>query len=81
MRSQFTFHFFHSHLRSDKFPMDHVIFSGRVSEAELKHERGRLYDRLKAADKLEVAPGGAAEWNDWKSVETTNSAKKIFVRR
>jgi len=64
----FTFHFFHSHLRSDKFPMDHVIFSGRVSEAELKHERGRLYDRLKAADQLQPAPGGATEWNDWKSV-------------
>ncbi len=64
----FTFHFFHSHLRADKFPMDHVIFSGRVSEEELKHERGRLYDRLKAAGQLKPAPGGAAEWNDWKSI-------------
>ena len=38
------------------------------SSAGVKHERGRLYDRLKAADQLEPAPGGAAEWNDWKSI-------------
>lgn len=64
----FTFHFFHSHLRSEKFPMDHVIFSGRVSEEELKHERGRLYDRLRAEGTLVEDPTGGAEWNDWKSI-------------
>lgn len=42
----FTIHFFNSHLRPEKFPMDTVIFTGRISEHELKHERGMEYDRL-----------------------------------
>jgi len=35
----FTIHFFNGHLRPDKFPMDLVIFTGRVSEDEFRHER------------------------------------------
>ena len=42
----FTVHFFNGHLRPDKFPMDLVIFTGRVSVEELKHERPAEYDRL-----------------------------------
>jgi cytochrome b subunit of formate dehydrogenase len=42
----FTFHFIHAHLRGDKFPMDPVIFTGRVSEEEFKHERPVEYERL-----------------------------------
>jgi len=64
----FTFHYFHTHLRAEKFPMDYAMFSGRMSEAELKLERGRLYDRLKAAGALEPAEGGDAEWRDWRSI-------------
>ena len=36
----FTFHFFNGHLRPEKFPMDTVVFTGRISEHELKDERG-----------------------------------------
>ena len=50
----FTFHFFNTHFRIEKFPMDTVIFSGRISETEMLHERRRWYDRLKAQGKLEM---------------------------
>ena len=57
-----TIHFFNGHLRPEKFPMDTVIFTGRVDEDELRHERPALYDRLKASKSLDVwvvpaAPG------------------------
>ena len=50
----FTFHFFNTHFRIEKFPMDTVIFSGRISKTELLHERRRWYDRLIAAGRLEA---------------------------
>jgi len=49
----FTFHFFNTHFRLEKFPMDTVIFSGRISKTEMLHERRRWYDRLVAAGKLD----------------------------
>jgi hypothetical protein len=49
----FTFHFFNTHFRIEKFPMDTVIFSGRISKTELIHERKRWYDRLIAENRLE----------------------------
>jgi len=49
----FTFHFFNTHFRIEKFPMDTVIFSGRVSETEMLHERKRWYDRLVAEGRLD----------------------------
>jgi hypothetical protein len=48
----FTVHFFNGHLRPDKFPMDLVIFTGRVSVEELKHERPAEYERMVAEDSL-----------------------------
>jgi cytochrome b subunit of formate dehydrogenase len=42
----FTFHFFNGHVRPAKFPMDTVIFSGRISEHEMKDERAVEYARL-----------------------------------
>ncbi|MBI2376562.1 MAG: hypothetical protein HYV07_21380 [Deltaproteobacteria bacterium] len=42
----FGIHFFNSHLRRSKFPMDPVIFTGSLSEAELKEERGRQWARI-----------------------------------
>jgi cytochrome b subunit of formate dehydrogenase len=48
----FTVHFFNGHLRPDKFPMDLVIFTGRVSVEELKHERPAEYERLLSEDGL-----------------------------
>ena len=49
----FTFHFFNTHFRIEKFPMDTVIFSGRVSQTEMLHERKRWYDRLVGSGKLD----------------------------
>jgi cytochrome b subunit of formate dehydrogenase len=48
----FTIHFFNSHLRPEKFPMDLVIFTGRVTEHEMKEERPREYERLVREGKL-----------------------------
>ncbi len=49
----FTIHFFNSHLRPDKFPMDLVIFTGRVREDEFRVERPAEYERLAAAGRYE----------------------------
>ncbi len=42
----FSIHFFNTHLKPDKFPMDKVIFTGRISRHELEHERPEQYRRL-----------------------------------
>jgi cytochrome b subunit of formate dehydrogenase len=49
----FSIHFFNSHLRPEKFPMDFVIFTGRVHLEELKHERPLEYERKMASGKLQ----------------------------
>ena len=43
----FTIHFFNTHLRPEKFPLDHVIFTGRISEEEFQHERPLEYERMR----------------------------------
>ncbi len=40
----FTIHFYNSHFRPEKFPMDTVIFTGKVSLEELKEDRPREYE-------------------------------------
>ncbi len=42
----FTVHFFNTHFRPDKFPMDPVIFTGSVSLEELKEDRPREYAHM-----------------------------------
>ncbi len=49
----FTVHFFNTHLRPEKFPMDTTIFTGRMSLAELKRDKPREYEELVASGKLE----------------------------
>jgi cytochrome b subunit of formate dehydrogenase len=59
----FTIHFFNAHLRLEKFPVDDVMFTGRLPEEEFKHERGAEYERLVASGEIEalrVAP--PPEW-------------------
>lgn len=59
----FTVHFFNTHMRPEKFPMDPVIFTGRLTERELREERPEEYDRLRdsgALDSAAVPP--AAGW-------------------
>jgi hypothetical protein len=55
----FTIHFFNGHLRPERFPMDTVVFTGRISEHELKSERGMQYARLAARGALEGAEAPA----------------------
>jgi len=50
----FTVHFFNTHFRIEKFPMDTVIFSGRISKTDLLHERKTWYDRMVATNRLEA---------------------------
>jgi len=42
----FVFHFFHTHLRPESFPMDLVIFTGKMSLQRFKSERPLEYQRL-----------------------------------
>ncbi|MEK6631112.1 MAG: cytochrome b/b6 domain-containing protein [Acidobacteriota bacterium] len=59
----FTIHFFNGHLRPEKFPMDTVIFSGRVTLDELQHERPDQYARLIREGRLdEHVIGDAPAW-------------------
>lgn len=63
----FTIHFFNTHFRLEKFPMDTVIFSGRVSKGEMLHERKRWHDRLVATGQLEEFRV-KDEWERWKGI-------------
>ena len=65
--SIFTFHFFNVHFRLEKFPIDSVIFSGRISKTEMLHERKRWYDRLAASGRLDSIRVGD-EWRQWRRV-------------
>jgi cytochrome b subunit of formate dehydrogenase len=50
----FTVHFFNTHIRPEKFPMDTVIFTGRITEHELAAERAGEYERLRAGGRLDA---------------------------
>ena len=49
----FTIHFFNTHFRPDKFPMDPVIFTGRVPLEELKHDKPDEYAQMVESGELE----------------------------
>lgn len=49
----FTVHFFNTHLRPEKFPMDIVIFSGRMPVDELKLDRPDEYSKLVSGGNLD----------------------------
>jgi cytochrome b subunit of formate dehydrogenase len=49
----FTVHFFNTHLRPEKFPMDTTIFTGQMPVAELKRDKPREYAALVARGELE----------------------------
>jgi len=48
----FTVHFFNTHLRPEKFPMDTVIFTGRMPLAEFKRDKPAEYEALVASGRL-----------------------------
>ena len=49
----FTVHFFNTHLRPEKFPMDLVIFTGRMSVEELERDKPEEYEALRSRGELE----------------------------
>ena len=66
----FSIHFFNTHFRIEKFPMDTVIFSGRVSKTEMLHERKRWWDRLIAENRLDEHRV-RDEWFQWRKIAKT----------
>ncbi|MBE2228477.1 MAG: cytochrome C [Ignavibacteria bacterium] len=62
----FTVHFFNTHLRVEKFPMDFVIFNGQVTEEEMRHERSEQWKRYKEqgiTEKYEVKKPTPIVWD------------------
>ncbi|MGI9248985.1 MAG: hypothetical protein ACR2QI_08200, partial [Woeseiaceae bacterium] len=49
----FTIHFFNTHFRPDKFPMDPVIFTGRISVEELKYDKPGEYEAMVESGEIE----------------------------
>jgi cytochrome b subunit of formate dehydrogenase len=49
----FTVHFFNTHFRPEKFPMDTVIFTGGMPLDEFKKDRPREYEELLRSGKLD----------------------------
>ena len=49
----FTVHFFNTHLRPEKFPMDLVVFTGRMPLVEFRRDKPAEYEGLVVAGKLE----------------------------
>ncbi len=49
----FTIHFFNTHIRPEKWPLDRVIFTGSITLEELKHERPREYEMLVEEGRLD----------------------------
>ncbi len=47
----FSVHFFNTHGRPEKFPMDFVIFNGQIAKEEMLEERG---DQWKRYEKLGI---------------------------
>jgi hypothetical protein len=66
----FTIHFFNTHFRPEKFPMDMAMFTGRVPVEELERERPRLYAELVASGELEkhLIPEAPKEFRFWAAV-------------
>ena len=53
----FTVHFFNTHGRPEKFPMDFVIFNGQMSKEEFIEERGdqwKRYEKLGITEKFKA---------------------------
>ncbi len=49
----FTVHFFNTHLRPEKFPMDTTVFTGHMPLAELKRDKPLEYQALVESGQLE----------------------------
>lgn len=62
----FTIHFFNTHFRAEKFPMDFVIFNGQVTEEEMIHERSQQWERYQSegiTEEFEVKKPAPVAWD------------------
>lgn len=50
----FTIHFIHTHLLPEKLPVDEAMFTGKITEEDMVHERALYYERLQGEGKLET---------------------------
>ncbi|MCK6573388.1 cytochrome c3 family protein [Myxococcota bacterium] len=50
----FTVHFFNTHFRPEKFPMDTVIFNGQISHEEMMEERADQWRRYEAEGRADA---------------------------
>ena len=48
----FAIHFFGTHFRPEKFPMDMAVLSGLVSEEEMREERPEFLERMRENGQL-----------------------------
>lgn len=65
----FTIHFFNTHFRPGVFPMDPVIFTGRLPLEEFIDERPREYEQLVAKGELDkYIVGAPPAWLSWGAV-------------
>ena len=51
----FAFHFFHNHMRPENFPLDTVVFTGKLPLERFAEERAEEYRRLVEEGRLEAA--------------------------
>ena len=49
----FSIHFLHTHMLPENMPTDEAMFTGKIDEAHVKHERGAYYERMKEEGQLE----------------------------
>ncbi len=58
----FTVHFFNTHFRPEKFPMDTVVFTEGIPLDEFKEDRPREYEELVASGELQERLIPAPDW-------------------
>lgn len=49
----FSIHFLHTHMLPENIPTDEAMFTGKIAESHVKHERGAYYERMKEEGRLE----------------------------
>ncbi len=49
----FSIHFLHTHMLPENMPTDEAMFTGKIDEGHVQHERGAYYQRMKDAGQLE----------------------------
>lgn len=75
----FTVHFFNTHFRPDKFPMDMVIFNGEMTEEEMKHERPLQYERWIESGQLDSNEVIHEKSNIWNLIFRIFGFSAVFI--